>query len=59
ILANYLFKLAGTINNFYEKTPVLKAEKDIKFARLALIKSASIVLRNGLNLLGIETLEKM
>ena len=59
ILANYLFKLAGTVNNFYEKHPVLKAEKDIKFARLALIKSASIVLRNGLNLLGIETLEKM
>lgn len=59
ILANYLFKLAGIVNNFYEKLPVLKAEKDTKFARLALIKSASIVLRNGLNLLGIETLEKM
>ena len=59
ILTNYLFKLAGMVNNFYEKIPVLKAEKNIKFARLALIKSASIVLRNGLNLLGIETLEKM
>ena len=59
ILANYLFKLAGMVNNFYEKIPVLKAEKNVKSARLALIKSASIVLKNGLNLLGIETLEKM
>jgi arginyl-tRNA synthetase len=59
ILANYLFKLAGMVNNFYEKNPVLKAGKNIKSARLALIKSASIVLKNGLNLLGIETLEKM
>lgn len=59
ILTNYLFKLAGLINNFYEKHPVLKAEKEVKSARLALIKSASVVLKNGLNLLGIETLEKM
>jgi arginyl-tRNA synthetase len=59
LLANYLFKLAGTVNNFYEKIPVLKAEKNMKSARLALIKSASIILKSGLNLLGIETLEKM
>lgn len=59
LLANYLYNLAGLINAFYEKLPVLKAEKEIKQARLALIKSATIVLRNGLNLLGIETLERM
>jgi arginyl-tRNA synthetase len=38
---------------------VLKAEKEVKVARLALIRAVSIVLRNGLNLLGIEVLEKM
>ena len=58
-LANYLYKLSNLINNFYESLPVLKAEKGIKEARLALIKSATIVLRNGLNLLGIDVLEKM
>ncbi|OGZ32880.1 MAG: arginine--tRNA ligase [Candidatus Portnoybacteria bacterium RBG_13_40_8] len=58
-LANYLFKLANSMNSFYESLPVLKAEENIKSARLALIKAASIVLRNGLNLLGIETLDKM
>ncbi len=59
IIANYLFELAGLINNFYEEIPVLKAEKKLKFSRLALIKSAAIILKRGLNLLGIETLEKM
>lgn len=59
LLANYLYNLAGLVNAFYEKFPVLKAEKDIKLARLALIKATTIVLKNGLNLLGIEVLEKM
>jgi len=59
LLANYLFKLATAINYFYETTPVLKAEKNIQLARLALLKAASIVLKNGLNLLGIEVLERM
>ena len=58
-LANYLYNLAGSINAFYEKFPVLKAEKGVKEARLALIKVATIVLRNGLNLLGIDVLERM
>ena len=58
-LSDYLFGLANRINNFYESCPVLKSEKEIKLARLALIKAATIVLKNGLNLLGIETVEKM
>jgi len=59
MLANYLYNLAGLINAFYEKYSVLKSEKEVKLARLALIKAATIVLRNGLNLLGINILEKM
>ncbi len=59
LLANYLYNLASSINAFYEKLPVLKAEKNIKLARLALIRSATVILRNGLNLLGIEVLERM
>ncbi len=59
LLTNYLFNLASSINNFYEQFPVLKAEKEVKYARLALIKAAAIVLNKGLNLLGIETLERM
>ncbi|MBU4204997.1 arginine--tRNA ligase [Patescibacteria group bacterium] len=58
-LTDYLYLLASFVNNFYEKLPVLKAEKEIKLVRLALIKAVTIVFKNGLNLLGIKTLEKM
>ncbi|MBU3934461.1 arginine--tRNA ligase, partial [Patescibacteria group bacterium] len=59
LLCNYLFNLSQELNNFYEALPVLKAEKEIRLVRLALIKAVTIVLKNGLNLLGIKTLEKM
>lgn len=59
ILTDYLFKLSEATNNFYEKSPILKSEKEIKNARLALVEAVSVVIKNGLNLLGIETLEKM
>jgi arginyl-tRNA synthetase len=58
-LANYLYGLASVANNFYEKFNILKVDHDIRSARLALIKAVTIVLKNGLNLLGINTIEKM
>lgn len=59
LLANYLYNLASLVNAFYEQIPVIKAEKDLKISRLALIDAALIVLQNGLNLLGIETSDRM
>ena len=59
ILAEYLYKLAGDANSFYHSLPVLNAEKGVKESRLALIKVVSEVLKTGLNLLGIETVEQM
>lgn len=58
-LANYLYDLAQSTNHFYHTLPVLKAESGTRSARLALIQCVAKVLRTGLNLLGIETLEKM
>jgi len=58
-LAAYLYDLSKSINYLYETEPILKSENNIRNARLALIKSATGVLKTGLNLLGIETLEKM
>ena len=58
-LADYLFGLAKLTNSFYQSSPVLKAEKGIKEARLALIKAVAETLKTGLNLLGIEAPEKM
>jgi len=58
-ITKYLFELAQKLNDYYHKVPVLKAEEEIKLARLALIGSINRVLKNGLGLLGIETLDKM
>ncbi|MEA3398395.1 MAG: arginine--tRNA ligase [Patescibacteria group bacterium] len=59
LAAKYLFDLARIFNDYYHKISVLKAEKDVREARLALILSISQVIKNGLNLLGIETVNEM
>jgi arginyl-tRNA synthetase len=58
-LANYLYDLADSFNEFYQSLPVLKAEEDLKNARLKLVESVKTVLKTGFNLLGIPVLEKM
>jgi arginyl-tRNA synthetase len=59
ILANFLFDLAQKFNLFYQKQPILKAEGDLKNFRLNLTQATAHVLKNGLYLLGIETVDKM
>ena len=58
-LCNYLYELAGAIASFYESCPVLKAEGAERATRLALCELTGRVLRQGLEVLGIETLEEM
>jgi arginyl-tRNA synthetase len=58
-LCNYLYELAGHFTAFYEKCPVLKSEGTQRESRLALCHLTGQVLRLGLELLGIETLEQM
>lgn len=58
-LADYLYKLANDLNAFYETSPIISAPKPLAGSRLALTVAGSIVLKQGLKLLGIETLEKM
>jgi arginyl-tRNA synthetase len=58
-LCNYLYELAGHFTTFYEKCPVLKAEADVRASRLVLCDLTAQVLREGLTILGIETLEQM
>lgn len=60
IICEYLFKLTQEFNNFYESLPVMKEkDKTIRQSRLALVFAFSQVLKNGLNLLGIEVLERL
>ncbi len=58
-LCNYLFELAGKFTGFYENCPVLKAEGAVRESRLALCDLTARVLKQGLDVLGIETVEQM
>lgn len=60
LICSYLFELAQIYNKFYNQHSVLNAQKseDIR-ARVALTFAVSQVLKKGLNLLGIETVEAM
>ncbi len=59
ILAHYVFDTAKAFNEFYHACPVLQAEPETKKARLALVLATKIVLKKGLELLGIEAPERM
>ena len=59
LIANYAYTLAQKFNEYYHKHQVLKAEEDVKYARMLLISAIRQVLKNGLSLLGIEVLENM
>ena len=59
-LCNYLFELAGKFTSFYENCPVLKADSEAaRDSRLALCDLTARVLKQGLETLGIETVEQM
>jgi arginyl-tRNA synthetase len=58
-LCNYLYELAGHFARFYETCPVLRAEELERNSRLALCDLSARVLRQGLDVLGIETTDQM
>lgn len=58
-LCAYLYELAGHYSRMYESCPVLKADEPQRSSRLKLCELAGRVLKEGLNALGIETLEQM
>lgn len=59
ILARHLLDLAQAVNSYYVTHPILKAEEPVRSSRLALIVAIQLVIKRGLNLLGIEALERM
>jgi arginyl-tRNA synthetase len=58
-LCTYLYELAGIFMRFYEACPVLKADAAIRDSRLSLVAMTADVLKKGLELLGLQTLESM
>lgn len=59
VLCLYLYELAGIFSSFYEACPILNAEESIKQSRLKLAHLTAKTLKQGLDLLGIKTVEKM
>lgn len=59
LIADYLFELSKKFNSFYNACPILNQEDEILYSRLLLVERTAAVLKEGLNLLGIETLERM
>jgi arginyl-tRNA synthetase len=59
ILADYLFQTAQIYSSFYQNSPILKSENDVKNKRLRLCAVFAKVISKGLNLLGIETPERI
>jgi arginyl-tRNA synthetase len=58
-LCNYLYELSAHYARFYENCPVLKAEGIERATRLVLCDLTGRVLKQGLELLGIDVLEQM
>jgi arginyl-tRNA synthetase len=58
-LCTYLFDLSGRFNSFFEACPVISSPEPTRSSRLALCDLTARVLKQGLNLLGIDAPEKM
>lgn len=61
LLCNYLYELASLYMSFYEACPILKdgIESQVKASRLALCHIIANTLKQGLDILGIDVMDRM
>jgi len=60
MLVRQITMIARTFNKFYNSSPILNnKEEDLKKARLAICQATCIALKTGLQMLGIQTVERM
>lgn len=59
IIARYLLDLAQLFNSYYQNNPILNQEPKLKHARLLVCDCVRQVLANGLDLLGLKSVEEM
>ncbi|PHR83857.1 MAG: arginine--tRNA ligase [Colwellia sp.] len=61
LLCNYLYELASLYMSFYEACPILKEgiSDEVKASRLALCQVVARTLKQGLDILGIEVMDRM
>jgi len=58
-IPQYLLTLCQAFYSFYSSCHVLSSDDELEKARLLLIKCVQIVIKIGLQILGIEVLEQM
>ena len=59
LLCTYLFELAGSYSAFYNANKVIVDEAHVRARRLLLCQRTLLILKTGLSLLGIPTLQRM
>ncbi len=59
LLTDYLFDLAKKFNTFYNACPILNQEDEVLLSRLLIADRTAEILRQGLDLLGIRTVDRM
>ncbi len=59
ILTRYIIDVASSFSKYYNECQIIVDDEKLKLARLALVKATGYVLKNGLNMLGINAPEKM
>jgi arginyl-tRNA synthetase len=59
IIANYLMDLAAAFNSFYASVPIVKIDEFESRYKVAVVRAFSIVMKNGLRVLGIQVPAKM
>ena len=58
VVTKYLIQLAQMFNKYYGNTRILEDNAQLE-SRMALVEATSVILKDGLHLLGIEVPEKM
>ena len=58
-ITRYVTAVSKAFNKFYNTAPILKAEDNVKNARLKITEATCTVIKNALALLGIKTVERM
>jgi arginyl-tRNA synthetase len=58
-LTGYLYDLTTKFSTFYENCPVIQSAEPTRSSRLALCQLTADVIKQGLNLLGIDVIEQM
>ena len=59
VLTRYIIDVASAFSKFYNECPVICDDEKLKQARLILTYATSVVVKKGLNILGIDSPERM